>query len=109
MSKKKDPNEVAFNADLRNNERCRARELKEFKNNETAQRVVNEMHDLREKIIRLDHFIYRDVENGVVGKTEQFKALPKAHGRLLLDQLLRMNQYDIILGKRIELFRKAAE
>lgn len=111
MSKKKDPNEVAFNADLRNNERCRARELKEFKGNEVVQRVVNEHRDLREKIIRLDHFIFRVecAENSRMVRTEQFKALPKAHGRLLLDQLTRMTQYDIILEKRIELFRKEAK
>lgn len=109
MSKKKDPNEVAFNADLRNNERCRARELKEFKGNEVVQRVVNEMRDLREKIIRLDHFVYHGNENGVMVNTAQFNALSKAHGRLLRDQLLRMNQYNIVLEKRIELFRKEAK
>ena len=109
MSKKKDPNEVALNAELRHNERCRARELKEFKRSELVQRVVNEHRDLREKIIRLDHFIYRDVENGKVVKTERFNDLSKAHGRLLIDQLKRMTQYDIILEKRIGLFRKEVE
>lgn len=107
--KKKDPNEVLFNADLRYNERCRARDLKKFKDNEVVKRVVNEYRDLNEKIIRLDHFIYRDVENGKVVKTERFNALSKAHGRLLVDQLRRMTQYGIILEKRLNLFRKEAE
>lgn len=109
MSKEKDPNEVAFNADLRNNERCRARELKEFKDNEVAQRVVNEYRDLCEKIIRLDHFIYRIDENGVMVKTGRFNALSKAHGRLLDSQMYRMAQYGTILEKRIELFKKEAK
>lgn len=109
MSKKKDPNEIAFNAELRNNERFRARELKEFKDNEVVQRVVNEHRDLREKILRLDHFINRTDENGVVVKTDLFNALSKAHGRLLVSQLNRMIQYLVILEKRIYLFRKEAK
>ena len=109
MSKKKDPNEVEFNAELRNNERCRARELKEFKNNEVAQRVVNERRDLHEELARLDHIIFRDDGRGCSVKTENFKAIPKAHGRLLLNQLNRMTQYEAILEKRIELFRKEAK
>lgn len=109
MSKKKDPNEVKLNAELRHNEHCRARELKEFKNNEVVQRVVNERRDLHEKLTRLDHFIFRDDGRGCLVKTDNFKALPKAHGRLLLDQLNVMTRYEIVLEKRIELFRKEAK
>lgn len=106
---KKDPREVELQRELKENEKARKYAVtKVFKKNEVATRVVNELHDLAEKEIKLRHFLWENktTQDGEVVShyTDAAKALPGKHRQLLIRQRKVMVTYIEILKQRLELF-----
>lgn len=108
---KKNPNDIIFQAALKDAEKMLKTMKKTFKKNEVALRVAEECHDLRVKGIKLEHFLWETETNQdgetISRYTEAAKALPYNHRRLLISQHKVMKQYIEILGKRLDLFEAA--
>lgn len=109
MSKKKDPNEVAFNKRMREIARLRKTALtKTFKDNPVAARVATETFDLTERLCKLERFLWKSVvrEDGseTCVFTDAAMALHPKHRKLLVRQHKAMAAYMNILGERIALF-----
>lgn len=109
---KKDPREVELQRELKETEKsCKLLVTKTFKKNEVAARVVNELHDLAEKEIKLRHFLWekKTTQDGEVVShyTDAAKALPGKHRQLLIRQRKVMVTYIEILKQRVELFAEA--
>ena len=109
-TKKKDPNDVAFNASMRSNVLTRARLHKRIpKDKQYLHRVADEYADLQEKILKLEHAVWRGVPNPdgdlVTVYTDFAKGLPGQDRQLLVRQHKAMCTYRDILVTRLNRFK----
>lgn len=113
-TKRKDPNEVKFNAAMRSNDLTRNRLHKRIPDTSDMSylhRVADEYCDLADKIIKLEKALWRveDVDGSgdlVEVFTPFAKTLKGKDRQLLISQRKAMSVYLDILGKRLMSFKK---
>ena len=113
-TKRKDPNEVKFNAAMRNNDLTRNRLHKRIPDTSDMSylhRVADEYFDLADKIIKLEKALWRVEDADGSGDLVQVftpfaKTLKGKDRQLLISQRKAMSVYLDILGKRLMSFKK---
>ena len=113
-TKRKDPNEVKFNAAMRNNDLTRNRLHKRIPDTSDMSylhRVADEYFDLADKIIKLEKALWRVEDADGSGDLVQVftpfaKTLKGKDRQLLISQRKAMSVYPDILGKRLMSFKK---
>lgn len=113
MSKKKDPNIVSLNAELRSNGLIRNRLHKRIPQKPEAaymHRVADEYSDLKERVVRLEHALWRK-ENAegtgeLINTFSPFaRQLPGKERQLLIRQHRVMRDYLAVLALRLEHYK----